>query len=120
MRPGPGKYEGNLSLEVSVALSEYVGNGWHNEEFGEVNDFGWFALVVDPSNPNFPELVEPLYIVEEDEQGFFSYIGYEDKDAGLEHWKLLLQGYAQWDAERLAEQLKYRGKKKHEMIEEYA
>lgn len=81
-RPGPGKFEGNESLEVSEYLYAIVGDGMQDDEIGDVQSFGWHALITDADKKiplDFVTIrdVQPAYIVLEDNNGFFSYRGFE-------------------------------------------
>ena len=45
-RPGPGKFEGNDSLEMSEVLYAWVQNGLVDDQTGEVDGpAGWHALI---------------------------------------------------------------------------
>lgn len=77
-RPGPGKFEGNESLEVSEYLYDIIGDGMQDDEIGDAEFFGWHALITD-ADKNIPldhvtvKDVKPAYIVVEDSYGFFTY-----------------------------------------------
>jgi hypothetical protein len=75
--PGPGKFEGNPSLQVSEDLYGLCGNSWFNESFGDVSEIGiWEALFLNLTIEGTPK----SYIVVENEQGFFSYNAYDTED----------------------------------------
>ena len=104
-RPGPGKFEGNESLEVAEMLYAMVGDGMQDDEIGDVQSFGWHALITD-ADKNIPEdhwpmqdedgrvlEVKPAYIVLEDNNGFFSYRGYDLNTLARRAWKDITQEY---------------------------
>jgi hypothetical protein len=104
-RPGAGKFEGNESLEVSEYLYETTMNGLVDDEIGDVESFGWHALVtgidddldlLDVITGNIPDnLVDlkPAYIVSEDNNGFFTYGEFESSDEARAEWKDITQEY---------------------------
>lgn len=57
---GPGKFEGCESQEVAERLNEIVLDGGFDDQFGSTDEGVWCALVADA-------------IVQEDDQGFFTY-----------------------------------------------
>lgn len=105
-RPGPGKFEGNESLEVSEYLYDIIGDSMQDDEIGDVESFGWHALITDiPSfrstlDPLQNELYEmknvefqPAYIVLEDNDGFFTYRGFDSNDEARQTWSEIVQIY---------------------------
>lgn len=96
-RPGPGKFEGNPSLEISEALYAIVGNGGHDDEIGDVQSFGWHALITefDPydEDGNFLWDAKPAYIVLEDSNGFFSYQEFDLNTLARRAWKDITQEF---------------------------
>jgi hypothetical protein len=104
-RPGPGKFEGNESLEVSEMLYSIIGDGMQDDEIGDVESFGWHALITD-ADKNIPDdfwplqdesgkviEVQPAYIVLEDNYGFFSYRGFDLNTQARNVWKSITQEY---------------------------
>ena len=59
-----GKYEANKSEWLAQILHEITLNDGHSDEVGDVNTYGWFALIKGKLHD---------YIVCEDNRGFFSY-----------------------------------------------
>jgi hypothetical protein len=86
-KPGPGKFEGNHSLKLSEELHDIVGNGACNEDLGDVQDFGWFGLILTHDNGK-------SYIVSEDSNGFFRYREYDTEDLAQEAWKGIEREYS--------------------------
>jgi hypothetical protein len=90
-KPGPGKFEGNASLEVSEALYAIVGESGQDEDIGNVGEGGWFGLILNPTPTE--ALTRPAYIVSEDNYGFFWYVEYGSQSKARSAWKQLLRGY---------------------------
>lgn len=109
-RPGPGKFEGNESLEVSEMLYAIIGDGMQDDEIGDVESFGWHALITD-ADKNIPDdhwpmqdketgkviELQPAYIVLEDSSGFFSYRGFDLNTQARNVWKSITQEYLEWN-----------------------
>lgn len=97
-RPGPGKFEGNESLEVSEYLYDIVGDSMQDDEIGDVETFGWYALITD-ADENLPlerfplPGLKPAYIVVEDSNGFFSYTEFDLKTQAWRAWKQITSDY---------------------------
>ena len=100
-RPGPGKFEGNASLELSEVLYAWVQNGLVDEQCGSVDTIGWHALILvadgdeaydqireaDPEVVTSPELG---ILVHEDNNGFFTYEIFETFESArfvFEDWQ---------------------------------
>ena len=67
MKRYPGKFEGCLDQRLGERLYNVVGDGWCDEEFGEVAyGGGWHGLIYRPNRPI-------SYVIHEDSQGFFAY-----------------------------------------------
>src|SRR5574338_726409 len=96
-RPGPGKFEGNASLEISEALYAIVQDGMQDDEIGDVESFGWHALITDfdpyDEDGNYLWGAKPAYIVLEDNNGFFSYQEFDLNTQARRAWKMLTQEY---------------------------
>ena len=60
----PGKFEACPSEFVARTLYEITMNGGHDEEAGDVESTGWYALIQGKRYG---------FIVEENSQGFFTY-----------------------------------------------
>ena len=92
-RPGPGKFEGNDSLEMSEVLFAWVQNGLVDEQTGEVDGpVGWHALIkVADGDEAYAQMIEADndavtsveigILVHEDNNGFFTYELYESFDS---------------------------------------
>lgn len=79
-KPGPGKFEGNTSLEVAETLYEWLGEGSADEECGDVDGYGsYYALFdVDGADVDAPEGMRgKAYVTEECSQGFFTYLEFD-------------------------------------------
>lgn len=101
-RPGPGKFEGNDSLEVSEYLYETVMSGLFDDEIGEAEFFGWHALITDIDKddpldkwPLTPDL-KPAYIVVQDSFGFFTYKGFDLNTQARNVWRDITLEYARF------------------------
>jgi hypothetical protein len=105
-RPGPGKFEGNESLEVSEYLYDIIGDGMQDDEIGDVETSGWSALITDADKFNAAEShwpiqdedgrvinVKPAYIVHETNYGFFTYVGFDLNTQARRVWRDLTQEY---------------------------
>lgn len=75
-KPGPGRYEGNESLELSQILDQTP----PDDSFGDSSSGnGWVGLIKLPMDlEGIPsELIKPAFVVTEDTNGFFDYVGYD-------------------------------------------
>lgn len=97
-RPGPGKFEGNESLEIAEALYNLINESWQNDDFGSAVDGPyWEALLLN---------VTPIgghtrsYIVTEDSQGFFRYYEYATPKEAEEQYDSDIQHYTYINGER--------------------
>lgn len=101
-RPGPGKFEGNESLEISELLHDIVSDGWFDDQLGDVETFGWHALITDVKALSHYDMHWPIkdvkdaYIVSEDNYGFFTYKEFELKTHAWNFWKGLTQEYLEF------------------------
>lgn len=92
-RPGPGKFEGNSSIEASEVLHAWVQNGLVDKQTGEVDGpVGWHAQInVADGDEAYAQLLEAEsdlvtspelgILVHEDNYGFFTYEVYESFSA---------------------------------------
>lgn len=80
-RPGPGKFEGNESLEIATALYEIGLAGDFEDDL--YTDDGYLNLVFDGGED---ALNAPAYITKEAEDGSFTYIAYTDVEAARDEW----------------------------------
>lgn len=90
-KPGPGKFEGNASLELSEVLYAWVQNGLVDDQCNPQEDH-WTGFVyiadgdeaytqvreADASVVTSPELG---FVLHEDANGFFTYEVYESSEA---------------------------------------
>lgn len=91
----PGKFEANESEEIAEALYDLCGGSWYNEQYGDVEHGGWYALFIN---------VSPLgstpgghhYIVEEDNNGFFTYKEFASEEEAYSRWFADLAAYESW------------------------
>lgn len=112
-KPGPGKFEGNDSLEIS----EFLYSIDPCDELGEVEGFGYYALIDEldtmfdrirsgldeliglhlfDAEGSFIDDIKPAYIVNEDNNGFFTYTGYASNAEARKEWKKLTDEYLQF------------------------
>ena len=75
-KPSPGKYEGNRSQLVARVIDNLVGNGFADAELGDVDTFGYYAMVVGKRN---------TYLLSQDSQGFV-FVDYGDHQTCKERW----------------------------------
>ena len=79
-----GKFEGNLSEHAAEVLYNIVNNGMHEEELSFTENYvDWYARIVGKKH---------VFIVHEDNNGFFSYEVYSI-DEGNSLWCGLLDEY---------------------------
>jgi hypothetical protein len=98
----PGKFEGNEDQEVAEILYDATMNGMQDEEAGDVQEHGmWSAIFrgVEIEDGELKDGATGGYIVQEDEQGFFSYAEYEDDDELNEEWNRIMATYEEMDEE---------------------
>jgi hypothetical protein len=90
---GPGKFEGNASLEISEYLYMETLQGSYEEAYGSVTEppFFWQALVFADASL-IPDM-KPAYIVVEDSFGFFSYHGFDTEEAARSRFMADLAAY---------------------------
>lgn len=93
-KPGPGKFEGNPSLEASEILLEHTLDGVH-ETLGEAHA-GWlgaFTLIRGEAISEKDKAILPdaAYICEEDGYGFFAYKAFASLHQALIVWNDLEQ-----------------------------
>ena len=75
MKRYPGKFEGCADQRLGERLYNLVGEGWCDEEFGEVAyGSGWHGFIYRPNR-------RLSYVVHEDNQGFFDYENVPSKQA---------------------------------------
>lgn len=105
-RPGPGKFEGNLSEAASEVIYAWVQNGLVDDQVGSVDGLGWHGFIyiaegdqaydqlreADADLVTSPELG---ILVHEDSNGFFTYEVFESSSAA----RLVFDEYAIEDAE---------------------
>lgn len=95
----PGKFEGNSDEELAERLYENTLESGQEEDFGSVDEGGWFALVADYQS--IGEQTDRLYIVEQDSQGFFTIIfTHEDDSVVRKHFERMEEEQAAWEERR--------------------
>jgi len=83
-----GKFEGNADQKLAEYLYNCVGESWQDDEIGNVETFGWYAII--KSLPGIGKFKS--YIVHEDNYGFFDYTEYNTvKEAQKEFDNLTAQ-----------------------------
>lgn len=92
-KPGPGKFEANESEEIAEALYDLTLGSWFNEQYGDVEHGGWYALFINvtPTGGHTSN-----YIVEEDNNGFFTYQEYASEEEAYARWFADLAAYESW------------------------
>lgn len=93
-KPGPGKFEANESLEIAEALYSYSLGGFVDEQFGSVDENGYWEGLIQNHIMNGP-LMKPGYIVIEDNLGFFTY---QIFDSHEEAWSKYLADLAAYES----------------------
>ncbi len=95
---GPGKFEATTDLgEYLYELSLESG---HDDELGDSETFGWYALFdgVEIENENGEQ--ETIYaILKEDSQGFITVDEYDDHEILMEEWNNLQEEYEEFEEE---------------------
>jgi hypothetical protein len=79
----PGKFEACESVKVAEVLSGILGNGFADLELGDVETFGYYALIRGKRY---------AFITEEDNFGFFTYVVGKPEDI-LKKWRLIEDKY---------------------------
>lgn len=88
----PGKFEGNEDQDLAERLYANVRDGSMDDQFGSVDELGWYGLVADYENED-----DRLYIVEEDSNGFFTIVfEHEDEDVVKRQWARMVDEYTAW------------------------
>lgn len=84
---GPGKFEGASNEAFAEAVHSVFGEGFGDEELGDVQDFGWYGCL-DVSEYKIREDGHPIVgvIAYEDNFGFFSTTRYHDKKEFKKAW----------------------------------
>jgi len=85
--PGPGKFEANLSLNLSEALYAIVNVSGADEFIGSVDERGWYGII------RWFEGKSRHFIVEEDNNGFFTYREFSDMDDANKIWNGIVEEY---------------------------
>lgn len=80
----PGKFEGCSCPVIAELLYELVGISGQVDDLGDVQDFGWYALV---------DTEGIWYIVTEDNYGFFQYERYESEASARADWQSIEYDY---------------------------
>lgn len=103
-RPGPGKFEGNPSLEASEILYQHVLDNSH-DNVGEQDTFGFYTLIMQHSLTGTERTVcdAAAYICEDDSQGFFTYTPYSDVQEAVRVWGNLLNEWTTFNSVEDAE-----------------
>lgn len=95
----PGKFEGCPNQDVGETLHSIVGQGFTNEEIGDVNELGWYGLILD-AGEDIPELADsPHVIVNEDSNGFFTYEAFPSESYAMDRWATIQKEYKNFYSE---------------------
>lgn len=86
MTKRPGKFEGCSDQDLGETLHGITLDGGCDEELGDVQDFGWYGLIIGFDNGKG-------YIVSEDNQGFFDYEEFPTYAAAEKAWAGLEKEY---------------------------
>jgi hypothetical protein len=93
----PGKFEGNEDERVAEILYDSTMEGGQDEESGDIQETGiWSALIrgIEVRPGDTPEIQDGFpggYIVQEDEQGFFTYTEFDSDEKLEESWNYILE-----------------------------
>lgn len=94
---GPGKFEGAYNEAFAEAVHNEFGEGFGDEELGDVQDFGWYGRV-DISEYKIKEDGSPIVgvIAYEDNFGFFSTTRYHNKKEFEKAWASIEADYQKY------------------------
>jgi hypothetical protein len=98
----PGKFEGNEDQDVAEILYDATLNGMVDEEAGDVQEHGMWSGIfrgVEVEDGELKDGASGGYIVQEDEQGFFTYAEYDTDEELNEEWDRILATYEEMDEE---------------------
>jgi hypothetical protein len=90
----PGKFEGNEDQDVAEILYDATMNGMQDEEVGDVQETGMWSGIFRGVEVRDGELQDGFpggYIVQEDEQGFFTYTEFEDDEELEKSWEWIME-----------------------------
>lgn len=91
-KPGPGKFEANESLEIS----EYLADIDADESTGDSSEWtAWYGLII-RSDMDEKFLPQVAYVVWEDSNGFFSYLGFDSVDEARAEYNQHDADYSEW------------------------
>jgi len=89
---GPGKFEGNPDQPLARRLHEVTLDSGQVEDLGEVDGFGWWALIDDNDDGR-----DGWYICHEDNQGFWTIdLGPVGEREARDQWAALVADYEQF------------------------
>ena len=94
----PGKFEANENQTIAEKLEKITLNGFHDNELGDVENFGWYALILNFKEFNF-QTIGKSYIVNQDNYGFFTYTEFETENEAQKAWSELENEYEQYESE---------------------
>jgi hypothetical protein len=98
----PGKFEGAEDQDVAEILHDATLNGMHDEEAGDVNETGMWSAIFRGVEVRDGELQDGFpggYIVQEDEQGFFTYTEFDSDEEIESSWEWILEQDRAWRGE---------------------
>jgi hypothetical protein len=72
-----GKFEACANQELAEKLYDITLDGGCDAELGDVQDFGWYGLIIED---------DKAYIVNENNDGFFTYTEYTSMLAARKAW----------------------------------
>jgi hypothetical protein len=90
----PGKFEGNEDQDVAEILYDATMNGMQDEEAGDVQETGMWSGIFRGVEVRDGELQDGFpggYIVQEDEQGFFTYTEFDDDEELEKSWEWIME-----------------------------
>jgi hypothetical protein len=79
MKMNPGKFQANKDEELAEELHQICNEGGCDDEIGDVQELGWSGLITDYKNRHF--------VVEEDNEGFFTYHEYKTAAAARKEFQ---------------------------------
>jgi hypothetical protein len=89
----PGKFEACNDQILGEYLHGLSLDGCLDNELGDVEDFGWYGLLIDIGEN------KKSYIISEDNNGFFTYQEYLDREVCIENWQKLENEYDTFESE---------------------
>jgi hypothetical protein len=93
----PGKFEGNEDERVAEILYDFIMESGQDEESGDIQETGFWSAIfrgIEVRPDDEPQIQDGFpggYIVEEDEQGFFTYTEFDSDEELEKSWNSILE-----------------------------